>query len=346
MLLAASLLAASCRKQDKNLAQPQEMVSNEEMTFSKASSGSNKKADVNTLDIDYDIVVKKGKNGRYKVGMRVHGLRTMGNKMSEEDNDLLRAAITNIVISINNTKHGAEVPLDIVLKSEGVNGKTYDFPEFDYKGDLAYELVSIKTSIKLKEGSIQLKDKSTFSFVGSTITVNGGSLELQDNSRFYLGSGSSITVNSAKVETNFAILFEGIGKGGSCDDENDYFLLPNGHSTEQAPTVKKVTFPKTEDGSVMRITISGDPAEAVESVWYTPEPYADPKDPNVIIKPEPIEFHRSEPSDKKIGICCYDRCVERGKESNMFCGTTSHFKPADFNSGGGGWARITMISAL
>ncbi|MBL7717605.1 MAG: hypothetical protein JNL72_02115 [Flavipsychrobacter sp.] len=344
-LVAAAVGFTACRKEQP--ASPIAMAesasfTDADFTAAKASPGSNKKNTDNSLEWDYDLVIKKLKNDRYKVGMRVHGLRSMGSRLGDDQNDLLRAAITGIVLAINNTKEKAEVPLDVVLNSDDVNGKVFSFPEFTYKGDLDYELVNVKSTFKLKGGSITVKDNSTFTLGGSTITVSGGNLQFKENSSFVLPTGSTVTVNSAKVETNFAILFEGIGKGGSCGNDDDFFLLPSGHPTEQDPVVKKVTFPKTDDGKVMRITVAGDPAEAVTSVWYTPAAYPDPNNPDVLVQPAPIQFHKSEPSDKKIGICCYDACLTKENGSNYFCGTTSHFKPADFNADGPGWARITL----
>jgi hypothetical protein len=96
----------------------------------------------------------------------------------------------------------------------------------------------------------------------------------------------------------------------------------------------------------MRITVAGDPAEAVTSVYYSPEPVPDPKNPGSTIQPPAIEFHKGEPSDKKTGICCYDHCLDKDKGTATFCGTTDHFKPADFSSFGAGWARITLVSQL
>lgn len=350
-LLAVSVGFTACQKEQQITPLPHNepaSITDADLTAAKISAGSNKKNPANTLDIDYELIVKKKNNGMGVVGMRIIKLRknTLQGANNNNDDDLLRDAISNVVLSINNTKYGAEIPLNIELKSNGLNGKTFTFPEFAYKGDLEYELVTVKASFKLKDGSIKVLDKSTFSFGGSTISVSSGNIEFKENSSFTLPTGSTVVVNGAKLETTFAILFGGIGKESSCNDEGDYMLLPNGHSTEQNPTVKKVTFPKTEEGKVMRITVAGDPAEAVESVWYKPAPYPDPNNPNVMIQPEAIEFYKSEPSDKKVGICCYDRCLTKENGNMTFCGTTNHLKPTDFNSDGEGWARITLISAL
>jgi hypothetical protein len=344
-LLAVSVIFASCQKQDRlgSLSDDHSLsITDPDFAATRATVGSNKKNNNNDVVLDYDLVFKSTGIGYGKVGMRIHGMRQAGKKMSDQENEAFRAAIFGIVLSINNTKQDPEIPLDITLTSNGVDGQMYTFPEFAYKGDLAYELANIKVSVKLKDGGIKLIDKSSFLLGGSTFTVTSGNLEFKENSSFTLQPGTSVNVNSLKLETSFAILFTGIGKGGSCDDDNDYYILPKGHSVEQDPKIKKVTFPKGFDEQIMRITVVGDPNEAVTSVFYTPAPYPDPKNPDVMIQPAAIEFHRSEPSEKKIGICCYDRCITKKSGDAVFCGTTDHFKPADFNANGPAWARLSL----
>lgn len=340
-LLAVSVGFTACQKeQNINSLPHNESIADADLTGTKATMGESKKNSPNTLDIDYELIIKKTGIGMGKVGMRVTQLRhTSSQGGNNDDNDnLLRDAISNVVISLNNTKSGAEIPLNIELKSNGLNGNTFTFPEFAYKGDLDYELINVKASFKLKDGSITVKDKSTFNFVGSTITVTGGDMVFGDNSSFKLPTGSTVTVNGAKLETNFAILFEGTGKGGVCEDESDFILLPNGHSVEQDPTVKKVTFPYTEDGRVMRITIVGDPGEKVESVYYTPLPIPDPNNPGATIQPPVIHFNTIGRNKKK-------RITMEDSNGDIDIFVTKAVKPSDFNVGGPGWARITLVYA-
>lgn len=347
-LLAATIVFSACQKENRMapVAGDQSIsITDADFTASKASYGENKKNSQYGLELDYDLVIKEVSDDKYKVAIKVHGLKVNGQKMDEEKNKAFKSAIFGAVLTLNNTKEKQEIPLNLKLTSTGVNGNTYNFPEFTYKGDLSYELVNVNASIIIGGGNVVVTGAASIDFCDSKMTITGGNLQMKDNGGFTIKEGTEVTINAAKTETNFAILLTGKGDKCNVDDDDDWFLLPKGHSVEQDPKVAKVTFPKGEDGSkVMRITVKGDPAENVASVYYTPAPIPDPNNPGSTIQPAAIEFHKSEPSEKKIGICCYDRCLE--PKDNLLCGTTIHLKPADFNNFGEGWARITLKTEL
>lgn len=345
-LLAATIAVSSCQKENRiaPVAGDQSVsITDADFTASKVTYGENKKNTEYGLELDYDLAIKEVSDDKYKVAIKIHGLKVNGQKMDEEKNKAFKSAIFGAVLTINNTKEKPEIPLDLKLISNGVNGNTYNFPEFIYKGDLSYELVNVNASIIIGGGNVVVTGAASLDFCDSKMTITGGNLEMKDNGGFTIKEGTEVTINSSKTETSFAILLTGKNDKCNVDDDDDWYLLPKGQSVEQDPKVTKVTFPKDEDGNqVMRITIVGDPAKTVSSVYYTPEPIPDPNKPGSMIQPAAIEFELSYPSDKKVGICCADRCIVKDKGIGQFCGKTDHFKPSDFNANGPGWSRITV----
>lgn len=337
-ILAATIALGSCQKENHiaPVAGDQSLsITDADFVASKATIGSNKKNNEGGLDLDYDIVLKEVSKDKYRLKIKLKAMRVAGYEFG--NSKLINGVVWGVVTKLTNNDDKA--PLNITLTSAEKNGDTYLFPDFEYKGDLDFELLDISSRFRIKGGDLLIKDASTISFLSSDITVDNGNFK--PGNSFEIKEGTTVTVNQQKTETSFAILFNAAEDECSFVSNGSYFILPKGHSVEQDPKVAKVTFPKSEDGSkVMRITVKGDPAESVASVYYTPAPIPDPNNPGSTIQPPAIEFHKSEPSDKKIGICCYDRCLE--PKNNYICGTTIHLKPADFNANGPGWARITL----
>lgn len=288
------------------------------------------------MDLEYDLVIKEVSENKYRVAIRLGAYVVNTKRVDSKIRNSFRNAIFGAVISINTVKTESEIPLDVKLTSTGIDGDIFEFPEFEYKGDLSYELVKVNTSFLLKDGELKIKDKTTFTMAGSDFTVDGGNFDVSGNS-FMIKANTTVTVNAEKTETNFAILLQS-GKG-SCNDDDNFFILPKGNSPEQDPKVSKITFPKDDNGSVNNviITVTGDPAGTVKGLYYTPKPVPDPENPGATIQPPVIVFKAKHTNTKK-GIIRFD--------IGSWSDASGHFPKEDFSGSGEGWARITMVRAL
>ena len=341
-LLAATICLSSCQKEDSTTTLP--MASSTSITEadfenSKAIHVSTAKKNKNYgMDLDYDLVIKEVSDDKYKVGLRLSAYIVNTRRVDSKVKASFRTAIFGAVLGLNTTKKESEVPLDMKLTSSGINGDIFEFPEFEYKGDLTYELVNVNTSFLFKDGELKIKDKTTFTMAGSNFTVDGGNFDMSGNS-FLIKEGTTVTVNGEKTETNFAILLQG-GKG-SCSDDDDFFVLPKGNTQEQDPKVAKITFPKNDDGTISKvlITVVGDPAGTVTGAYYTPAPIPDPNNPGSTIQPPVVKFTIDLSTNRKSLVRMY------GPATSYVDGQPI-FKKSDFDQYGEGWARITLVHAL
>ena len=341
LFLGAALCFTACQK-DKNSLITNSMeteITDADFNDSKAMvfNSNKKKADYG-LELDYDLVIKEVSENKYKAAIKVKGMTLNGVKLKEFGNS---KRIYGVVMGLNTTKKDPDVPLDALLEStensNNNNIKTFQFPAFEYKGDLTFEVIEANISFKLKDGDVIVKDKSTISIFGSDITVSGGNMEFGDNSSFKLPEGSSIVMNSEKTETNFAILLDGSTNRPSIQVTEDYFVLPNGKSVEQNPEAVKVRFPKKNDqAGYMVIVVAGDPNQEIETVTYKPIPVPNPNNPDDVKELPLITFHLTHYNQKN-GIQRFV-CDEEFANKDILSGQTDHFR-----LNGPGWNHIALV---
>ncbi|MCD6012999.1 MAG: hypothetical protein K0Q79_2861 [Flavipsychrobacter sp.] len=270
ILLAATIGFAACKKQRSAApatTNPSHITEADFRDCKTTMPGLHAKKSSDGLELDYDLVIKEVATNKYEAAVKVKGLLLNGKKVDNYKAE----AIIGVVLAINTTKEEKTVPLTTVLESSEENvvthDKTFNFPAFDYKGDLAYEVVEVKTSFKLKGGSIVIKDDSKFTFFGTDMEVKGGGLKVGDGNIIFTESidpvfttkpitnGTGITITSG----NFVLT-----------DNSTFFVLPNGHTITQAPEAAKITIEEEKDGTLgyVTVTITGDPARYITSISY------------------------------------------------------------------------------
>jgi hypothetical protein len=85
--------------------------------------------------------------------------------------------------------------------------------------------------------------------------------------------------------------------GADIDEKALVFILPNGKAIEQDPMVEKALAYSTTTGEIkdIEITISGDPAQEVETLKFVPDPILkDPKDPKSVIQFPSVLFTKTQ----------------------------------------------------
>jgi hypothetical protein len=335
-LLAAGLMLSSCQK-DSRTAAPISMdasLTDADYSFGKATLGSNKKNYNGLGDVlDADNTIKQVSNNRYRLKVKLKGIVAKGAAIAGK-------SFTDKVYAVTTTITGPKLEgveqLKITLNSTGKNGETFEFAEFEYKGDLDYELLDVSNTYRIKGGDITLNGSSTIKIGESTITVDNGNFKPGND--FSIKEGSVISINQVKMETSFAILFSAAENECRFVDNGSYFLLPNGHTVEQDPTIKKVQFTKIDEGGVAVdnpvFTGANDPMSNVLGLLYTPPSYVDPANPDKMIQPEPIVL---KPTFRNV-----NKGVVRFELGSM--DDAAFFKRADFKADGPGWARLSFIT--
>ncbi len=273
VLLAATFWLAACKKQSTSIpATNTAHITDADFRDCKTTiPGLHAKKSSDGLELDYDLVVKEIAPNKYEAAVKVKNLKLNGKKVDNYKAD----AITGVVLALNTTKEEKTVPLAVVLEtpeeSRSGNDKIFNFPAFEYKGDLAYEVIEVKASFKLKGGSIVIKDDSKFTFFGTDMEVKGGGLKVGNGSIIFTGNADPIFTEKGSIIDNGTILT--INNGNfQLTDNSDLFVMPNGHTITQAPVAAKVVIEEEKDGSLgyITVTISGDPARYITSISYQP----------------------------------------------------------------------------
>lgn len=277
-LLAALTTFSACKKQE--CATPttsNQTVSDAELNDGRAIliSGANKRSE-DGLEMEYDLVIKEVSEHKYSAKLKMKGLNLDGKKVK----DFKPKKGMAVVIGLNTTKEEGAVPLAVELKSNDEQGDTYLFPVFEYKGDLAFELVDVTTSVTvygnwLLGGTPETasNDDHKVEIGGVNITVPASSINII-RGNFIVYDYATVLFNNVSTTTSFAILFS--GKAGDHDitlrDRETFFVLGSGHTEAQKPEVAKVKVKKEDNGTYgyVTITIAGDPAKQVSSIYYKP----------------------------------------------------------------------------
>ncbi len=280
-LLAASISIAGCRKSEKAL--PASPTISETINDCRALiNGANKKS-ATGLEMDYDLVIKEVSKNKYKVKLKMNGLTLNGKKVSEYKPD----GYSSVVVALNSTKEKPEQIAMLDLSEEKQNSNIFVSKEFEYIGELDYELVDASIKMAINGGTVSISDIIKVNLAGFVITVN------QDNKN--IGNGQcwfefTNTGNEPKISfTTFALLFANVKGEGKCSvsDDGTFFVLPSGNTEIQDPAIARVHLEKTgkDEFGYMTVTIKGDPAHTVSSVTYQQPSVSanDPKDPKAMI---------------------------------------------------------------
>lgn len=265
VLLAATFWLAACKKQSTSIPATNTVhITDADFRDCKTTiPGLHAKKSDDGMELDYDLVVKEIAANKYEAAMKINGVKLNGKKL----NGYKASAIVGVVLALNTSKEDKTVPLEVLLKSDDNStgsDKIITFPAFEYKGDLAYELLEVATSITINNGNFKVYDNVNVSFFGENLTITGGNIIFSDNSTILL-SDSKTT-----VPTNFSLLLK--DSKPVMEDKTTVFVMPNGHTITQAPVAAKVVIEEEEDGSLgyITVTISGDPARYITSISYQP----------------------------------------------------------------------------
>jgi hypothetical protein len=262
MLLAATICFTACKKQQTATPAGANQITETDFNGSKATiAGLHSKKSDEGLELDYDLLIKEVSANKYQASMKINGVKLNGQKM----NGYKSSAIFGVVLGLNTTKEDKAVPLDVLLKSDGGDkDKIITFPAFEYKGDLAYELLNVTTSITINDGNFKMYDDTHISFNGVDFTVNNGSVLFSED------INPTFTDSKITVATNFALVLKD-GKA-VMEDKTTVFVLPSGHTVTQAPEMAKVVIEEEKDGTYgyVTVTITGDPARYITSISYQP----------------------------------------------------------------------------
>jgi len=292
-LMAATLCLSACKKQQTTMiasTTESTQITDADFKDGRAIVSGQKKQTEDGLEMDYDLVIKEVSENKYQAAIKINGLKLNGKK----PNGYKQSSYFAIVLALNTSKEDKAVPLAVELKAANPgsvnNGDIVKFSEFEYKGDLKYNVVQSTLSVAI--------DNPTFTPAGnvfssalrlsgiditvpnSVISINGGNFEIKEN--------ASITMNGGSTIMNFGLVLS--DKLATIIDREEYFVLPSGHTVEQNPEVAKVML-QQEDGYVI-VVVSGDPAQKISEVYYKPAPISanDPKDPKATIQLPVMEF--------------------------------------------------------
>lgn len=291
--MAATLCLSACKKQQTTIiasTSESTQITDADFKDGRATLSGQKKQTENGLEMDYDLVIKEVSENKYQAAIKINGIKLNGKK----PNGYKESNYKSIVLALNTSKEDKSVPLDVLLKAANPgsvnNGDIVKFPEFEYKGNLKYNVVNASTAIAI-DNPVFTPSGGVFSSAlrlsgiditvpNSSISINGGNFEIREN--------SSITINGGSTIMNFGLVLS--DKLATIIDRDEYFVLPSGHTVEQNPEVAKVTL-QEEDGYVI-VVVSGDPAQKIAEVYYKPAPISanDPKDPKATIQLPVMEF--------------------------------------------------------
>ncbi len=278
-LAAAMICMSACKKQSTptpvSVVQT-ETVTEDDFNGSKATTLSiqNKKSGEG-LEMDYDIIIKQVSEHKYVAAMKYKGLLLNGKSVKGSKDIKVHGA----ELSLKSGKKDENVPLTSILESNEPTSISHDkvitFPVFEYAGELIFEIVS-PTGTIIVDGDLVISNGLS--------TINIGDLNITPEKTALVGSNVDIKENSNVViagnntPVTFGISYLATNKGKvRLTEESPVFVLPSGHTLVQEPKISKV---KTQDetGNVV-VTISGDPAMAIKTVYYQPAPISGKEQP-------------------------------------------------------------------
>jgi hypothetical protein len=271
-LAAAMICITSCKKQPTPAPASvvhSEVITEADFNGSKATQviRQNKKTGEG-LEMDYDIVIKQVSEKKYVAAMKFNGL-TLNGKNVKGSKDV---KIYGAELSLKTGKNEDEVPDIATLMGPEINTSSNSpiitFPAFEYSGDLTYAIVSpsgtiiVNSDLTISNG-LATVNISDLNIVADKSSLNGGNLEIKEN--------SNVVISGMSVPVNFGISISEKDRG-KCrlTNSTSLFVLPSGHTVVQEPLVSKVKV--QDDNAYMVVTISGDPAMAIKTVYYQPEP--------------------------------------------------------------------------
>lgn len=284
-LAAAMIGITSCKKQPTPA--PASVVHSEAITEADFNGSKaiqvirqNKKTGEG-VEFDYDLIIKEISDNKYEAGIKIHGLKLNGKKTDDAD----KMGVAAVTLSLSGMKDSKEKPLSVELTVKDVkelaDNKVITFPVFEYSGNLAYEMIDVRSKISVAPSNVTVSGKSSFSFGQILFTFSDPSIDVSRTSWDIaegISGAASIRKDAghekASISTylNFALFYNGTKGSEKCDvvESSTIFILPKGHTIRQEPTVSKVKV--QDDNAYMVVTISGDPAMAIKTVYYQPEP--------------------------------------------------------------------------
>lgn len=276
LILATAICLAACTKKDNVTPTTVAKTASTETIFngSKATvAGKQQKSSATGFDYDYDLVIKQVSTDVYSTTIRPKGFTVNGSKTG-----LFKDyKISSISIRLSGGKYDGKEPLDVLLetKTEGSGGSDNNvtFPNFTYKGDLEYTLLSASVSLRGVTPvrtepialPIVLQDFKTVVVSAPPSMINAaGELELLP--------GTQVVIEGASTTMNAGLLFYDKFTQMRTSIVDKAFVLPTGHTVSQSPAVSKVEVEQDDAGNYgyVTVTISGDPAQHIDMVQYQP----------------------------------------------------------------------------
>ncbi|MCF8448571.1 MAG: hypothetical protein K9G49_01765 [Taibaiella sp.] len=292
-LAAAMICITSCKKQPTPAPASvvhSEVITEADFNGSKATQviRQNKKTGEG-IEFDYDLIIKEISDNKYEASIKIHGLKLNGKKTDDAD----KMGVAAVTLSLSGTKDSKEKPLSVELTVKDVkelaDKKVITFPVFEYNGNLAYEMIDVRSTISVAPSNVTVFGKSSFSFGQILFTFSDPSIDVSRTSWDIAEGITGAASIKGKVEghekasintyTNFALFYNGTKGSEKCDvvESNTIFILPKGHTVKQEPKVSKVKI-QDEYGYVV-VTVSGDPAMMVKTLTYKPEPVSGKEQP-------------------------------------------------------------------
>jgi hypothetical protein len=199
-------------------------------------------------------------------------------------------------ISNSSNQYRLVLKIDSVIMSVGEKDYTIKLPaEATVTAGLAMNDPKDPKNVKLFFAKDQLEFKKE--------NENGYAVYISDPFALEQPLTYELVNVSVRLETSFAVLLD---KPLYVDETEEHMVLENGKTIEQAPEVEKYNFDAKENGKFSgNITISGDPAEAIEGFTLTFDPPFIAGETNSKISYEPIEMKKTF-FNKQTGVARYE----------------------------------------
>lgn len=285
-LAAATICFTACKKQPTPAPSTvAHTVTEADFTGSKANVMHLMKKTKAGMYVEYDLVIKQVSENTYAAALRIIADKRrliIAKETERQGVDVNPTGIT-LTAQILNEKtggknegtSGTELFKAYVDLTKVEAGKIITFPEFQYKGSLAGELLDVRSVIALEKGDVKVYDETKFNLGGQDMTVVGSKIDVRDGKGTIFTDGATVNGGKGNMETSFGLYMN----GGIPEVvlQTGAFVLSTGHTVTQDPKVTKAKI--AGDNGYVTIVISGDPAQKVQDLYYKPAPVqSDTKD--------------------------------------------------------------------